>query len=267
MPTIEVSELAIYPVKSTAQIKLLKSNVDDFGLTHDRRFMIVDGNDRFLTQRQQARMCLIKTELIDNGVCLQAPGMQEIKISTQGLDKKRSVIVWKDHCVSNDCGDEVAAWLSEFLALECRLVFFPADEVRIVDQGFAQPDDKTAFSDGFPLLLTSESSLADLNNRLSVPITMSRFRPNLVIRGCDAYAEDSWQRIKIGAMTFRVVKACSRCVIPNIDPATAERSLEPGKTLAGYRKRGNRIYFGQNIIPDGPGCLEVGMLVEILDSK
>lgn len=164
-----------------------------------------------------------------------------------------------------DCGDEAAAWLSRFLEMECRLVFFPEDEIRQVDPTYARSGDRTAFSDGFPVLLISQASLDDLNRRLKTPVAMRRFRPNLVVSGCEPFAEDGWKQIRVGEVTFRVVKPCSRCVIPNIDPDTAEKSAEPTRTLSGFRRRENKIFFGQNLIADGMGKLELGMPVEVLE--
>jgi uncharacterized protein YcbX len=135
-----------------------------------------------------------------------------------------------------------------------------------VDLGYAQQGDRTAFSDGFPLLLISQASLDDLNSRLTQnqqqPVTMNRFRPNLVVSGCEAFAEDGWKKIRIGEITFRIVKPCSRCVIPNIDIETAERGNEPARMLASYRKRDNKIFFGQNVIAENEGELTIGMPVE-----
>ena len=122
-------------------------------------------------------------------------------------------------------------------------MFFPADENRLVDQVYAKPGDHTAFSDGFPLLLLSQASLDDLNSKLNTPVPMSRFRPNLVVSGCEPFAEDNWRILRIGELTLYVVKPCSRCVIPNIDVITAKRSAEPAKTLSGYRKRNNKIFL------------------------
>jgi uncharacterized protein YcbX len=125
--------------------------------------------------------------------------------------------------------------------------------------------DRTAFSDGFPLLLISQASLNDLNSRLAEPLPMLRFRPNLVVEGCAPYAEDGWRHIRIGDLTLRVVKPCSRCKITTVDPYTAETGSEPLQTLAGYRRRGNQVYLGQNLVHDGPGELALGMPVELLE--
>lgn len=265
MSRMELSELNIYPVKSLAGTSLNHSIVDGFGLQNDRRWMLVDNQGKMLTQRKLARMCLIRPQITAQGIRLSASGMPDMELSITHLTDSCKAQVWDDVCNAYDAGDQAAQWLSDFLAIDCRLTYFPDDEVRQLDQDYAQADDKTAFSDGFPLLLISQASLDDLNSRLETPITMSRFRPNLVITGSDAFEEDQWQRIRIGDMTFRLVKPCSRCSIPTIDPSNAEKSKEPIATLSQYRKRDNKVYFGQNAIADGTGELSVGMPVKVLE--
>lgn len=262
---MELSELNIYPVKSLAGISLDQSMVDAFGLVNDRRWMLVDKDGRMLTQRKLARMCLIRPQVTTNGIYLSAPGMPDIELTISKLASTCNAQVWNDVCKVYDAGDQAAQWLSRFLSTDCRLTYFPDDEIRQLDQDYAQANDKTAFSDGFPFLLISQASLDDLNNRLGTPVTMSRFRPNLVIKGSEAFEEDQWKRIRIGDITFRLVKPCSRCVIPTIDPDTGDKSKEPLTTLLKYRKRNNKVYFGQNVIADGTGELSVGMPVEVLE--
>ena len=137
--------------------------------------------------------------------------------------------------------------------------------IRAVDPDYARPADQVGFADGFPFLLISQASLDHLNRRLAAPLPMLRFRPNLVVSGCEPYAEDGWRHLRIGDLEFRVAKPCSRCIIPTIDPTTAQRSAEPLRTLRGYRRRDNKVYFGQNLIHDALGRLEVGMPVEVLE--
>lgn len=270
----KISQLAIYPVKSCAQIQVASAAVDNFGLHMDRRWMVVDENGRFITQRQLSRMCLIKPTLCDNGVLLQAPDMQDCMVGTEALTKAHQVTVWGDQCNVLDCGNEVAAWLAQFLETKCRLVYFPETEFRQVDLDYAKQGDRTAFSDGFPFLLISEASLEDLNRRIvktqQQPVEMRRFRPNIVVSGCEAFAEDSWQKIQIGDTVLKIVKPCSRCVIPSIDPDTGIRGDEPIQTLKEYRRKdhpqiGNKIFFGQNVIAENIGCFEVGMPVKIIE--
>lgn len=271
---IEVGQLAIYPLKSCAQISVPKIAADNFGLQMDRRWMVVDENGKFLTQRQISKMCLINPTLINNGVLLQAPEMEPCAVDMKNLAGSQQVSIWADQCTALDCGDEAANWLGLFLEEKCRLVYFPENEVRQVDLQYAQQGDRTAFSDGFPFLLISEASLQDLNTKLvsagSQAIEMRRFRPNIVVSGCDAFEEDRWKRIKVGEMVLRIVKPCSRCVIPNIDPDTGIRGDEPSQTLKGYRRQehpqiGNKIFFGQNVIAETNGLLEVGMPIKILE--
>ena len=262
---MELSELNVYPVKSCSGLSLNRSVVDAFGLQNDRRWMLIDNQGNMLTQRKLARMCLIQPQVTHQGIHLSAPGMPDIDLSIGNFTVSGKVRVWNDECKAYDAGDQVAQWLSEFLNYDCRLVYFPDDEIRQLDQDYAQADDKTAFSDGFPFLLISQASLDDLNSRLDNPVTMSRFRPNLVIAGSKAFEEDRWQRIRIGDITFRLVKPCSRCVIPTIDPDTGEKGKQPLTTLLQYRKRDNKVYFGQNVIADGTGELSIGMTVEVLE--
>ena len=261
---IQVSKLAIYPVKSCAPILANHRHIDQFGLAFDRRWMVVDSNGNFITQRQYPRMCLVNAQLDNEQLTLSVDGMPALTVSTL-LDKSVNVTVWGDRCLAQDCGDEAANWLSKFLQTDCRLVYFPADGFRQVDKDYANKGEGTAFADGFPLLLISQASMDDLNNRMVEPMDIMRFRPNLVVAGCDAYAEDNWERIRVGDLTMRIVKPCSRCVIPSINPLTAEKSAEPTKTLAEYRRRDNKIFFGQNVIVEGNGVIELGMPVEVLD--
>ena len=265
MSQIDVSQLFIYPTKSMGHIALDRSPVDCFGLHNDRRWMVIDLNGKFITQRKYPRMCLINASVETGVLVFRAQTMPDIRVQDNKCGHQVLVSIWGDQCSAYDCGDHVANWLGEFLGVDCRLVYFPDDEKRLIDQSYAKPEEYTAFSDGFPILLISQASLDDLNSKLTLPVEMTRFRPNLVIKGCDAFAEDEWNRIKVGNLEMRLVKPCSRCVIPNIDTETGEKGAEPVKTLSGYRKRNNKVYFGQNVIVNGTGLIEVGMSVQVLE--
>ncbi len=261
-----LSGLMIYPVKSLAAIELNLSEVDRLGLRHDRRWMVVNAAGKFLSQRELPQMALIRQTLSADGLTLSTDGKPDLHLPITPRETSRiEVAVWHDHIQAIPCGSRADNWLSDALGQSCRLVYFPDGEERQVDPEYAESQDRTAFSDGFPLLLISEASLEDLNARLEQKLPMSRFRPNLIVRGCNAYAEDNWHRIRIGELDCRVVKPCSRCTITTVDPKTAQRGPEPLKTLAGYRRQGNKVFFGQNLLHNGPGFLEVGMRVEILD--
>jgi hypothetical protein len=212
-------------------------------------------------------MTLIGQRIEGNALILHAPGRHELRLPlAPDTGEWIDVRIWDEDCKAQHCGEPADTWLSKFLELPCRLVFMPDSLARRVDPEYAAQSDLTAFSDGFPLLLLSDASLAELNGRLDVPVPMQRFRPNLVVSGCAAFADDAWKRLRIGELTFRVVKPCSRCIITTIDPATAERGEEPLRTLSGYRRQGNKVYFGQNLLHDGSGTLALGMRVEVLES-
>ncbi len=267
MSDIFLSGLYCYPVKSLAGIPLQQSALDRFGLIHDRRWMLVDQQGEFLSQRRLPRMALIRQRIVGNELILQATGQRDLFLPlTPSPGEWIEVKIWAESCQVQRCDAAADVWLSEFLEQPCRLVFMPESVTRRVDPNFARAMDQTAFSDGFPLLLLSEASLVDLNGRLDIPVPMIRFRPNLVVSGCEPFAEDTWSHIRIGGMTLRVVKPCSRCIITTIDPATAARGAEPLQTLSQYRRRGNKVYFGQNLLHDGAGRLAVGMPLEVLES-
>ncbi len=228
--------------------------------------MIVDANtNHFISQRNFPKMCLIQASPTPQGIQLHHLDNSTLHVAQPCGERVRDVTVWEDHCQVWDAGDTAASWLSERLATHCRLVYFPPHEVRQVDLEYAQLGDKTAFSDGFPLLLISQASLDDLNSRLESPVGMARFRPNLVVDGCEPFAEDDWKILRIGDITLRIVKPCSRCSIPNVDPTTGRREKEPISTLSQYRRKGNKIFFGQNVIADKPGEIAVGMSVEVIE--
>lgn len=266
MSDLRLSAIYRYPVKSLAGERLDQARLDAFGLKHDRRWMLVDREGRFLSQRVLPRMALISPRLRSGGLRLRAPGTPGLDVSRPAPDGERiQVGVWNDVCAAQPAEATAHRWLSEFLGQECRLVFMPEDSVRPVDPDYALASDRVAFADGFPLLLISQASLDHLNERLSEPVPMARFRPNLVVEGCAPHAEDDWRRLRIGELTLRVVKPCSRCKITTVDPYTAESGSEPLKTLAGYRRRDNQVYFGQNLLHDGPGELRLDMPVEVLE--
>jgi uncharacterized protein YcbX len=262
-----LSEIWRYPVKSLRGARHTELLLGPRGLVFDRHWMLIDSDRRFLTQRQEPRMALIDADLHEDSLCLSAPGMPDLELVAEDADADGDIQVriWDDVCAARPVDAGADRWLSEFLGRDCRLVYLPAASRRPVDPAYAGADDQVGFADGFPLLLISEASLQDLNDRLERPLPMVRFRPNLVIRGGEPYQEDRWRRIRIGAIEFRLVKPCSRCIIPTIDPATAERSVEPLRTLMSYRRRDNKIYFGQNLLHDGVGILSEGTPVEVLE--
>ncbi len=263
---IRLSEINIYPVKSLAGISLQQGQLDEFGLAGDRRWMVVKPNGHFITQRTRAQMALIQPSLDDNGMRLQHPELGECRVPPATADSKRiEVKVWDDLVDARHLDHDVDNWLSRAVGEACHLVWFPSESMRQCNLSYAQQGDRVGFADGFPLLLISVASLGDLNQRLAEPVPMKRFRPNLVVSGCGAFAEDAWRKIRIGDSGFRVVKPCSRCVITTVDPETGKRAgAEPLATLSRYRKEGSKVLFGQNLVHDDRGLLTIGDTVEVV---
>jgi MOSC domain-containing protein len=256
---LRLSGLNIYPIKSARGIALDESQVDEFGLRYDRRWMVVDRSGQFLSQRSHARLALVVPSIRDGALRIDAPGMPTLETS---LDPSPTVAtrvtVWDDTCGATWLGEKAADWFSQFLGSACSLVHMATDVRRPADPVFAPEGVRVSFADGFPFLLISEASLADLNRRLDEPLPMNRFRPNLVVAGGDPYQEDGWTNIEIGGIGFRVVKPCGRCLVTTTDQNTGERGKEPLRTLATYRKRDGEVMFGQNVVHEGRGRLRVG---------
>jgi len=260
-----LSAIYIYPVKSCRGISLASARLDARGLEHDRNWMVVNAEGRFLTQRQLPRLALVETALEPKFLRLIAPNLPELRLSLSGrVGEEVDVTVWRDHCRAIDQGDEAAEWFSTFLGVTCRLVRMGEGFIRPVDPNYAPEDEQVNFADGFPLLMISEASLADLNTRCSDPLPMNRFRPNLVVSGCEPFAEDTWHTVGIGKVTFDVVKSCTRCIITTIDQTTGMGGREPLITLTTYRRVEGGVIFGQNLIHRGLGEVCLGNAVEVL---
>jgi hypothetical protein len=267
---LRLSALYRYPLKSAKGEGLQQVGLDKLGLDGDRRWMLVDeASGRFLTQRAVAQMSQLSALWnAQGGLTLSAPGHSPIDIALPASDAQlRGVTIWRDTLRVPDAGDEAGAWVSEFIGKPTRLVQVPLDRARTTEAGYGKDDDQVAFADGYPLLLIGQASLEDLSQKVGRTLEMLRFRPNLVIEGSDAYAEDGWKRIRIGDVEFRVVKSCARCILTTIDPQTGERSAdrEPLASLQKYRSEDDGAMFGQNLVNDGNGRLEVGMPVTVLE--
>ena len=267
---LRLSALYRYPLKSGQGEELQRSELDRLGLAGDRRWMLVDeASGRFLTQRAEAKMSQLSALWnADGGLTLSAPQQGSIDIPLPGEDAElRGVTIWRDTLRVPDAGADAARFVSEFLGKPTRLVQMPLERARTTQSGFGKDEDQVAFADGYPLLLIGEASRLDLSEKVGRSLEMLRFRPNLVIEGSAAYAEDNWKRIRIGDVEFRVVKPCARCIMTTVDPQTGERSAdrEPFATLQKLRATADGAMFGQNLVNDSNGYLEVGMPVEILE--
>lgn len=265
MPTL--SQIHVYPVKSCGGVSVARWRVGPRGLERDRELMVVDPAGTFITQRQVPRLVLVRTALEPEAVILTAPDLPPLRLPLAGRsDPRVPVVVWRDTVLAEPVGDAADAWMTRAIGTDARLVRFPHDAHRQVDLTFAGPGDQVGFADGFSLLLASEPSLDALNARLAQPLGMHRFRPNLVVRGCEPFAEDTWRRIRIGAIDLEIVKPCARCPVTTVDETRASYGVEPLRTLATFRRiaGGGAVYFAQNAIHRGQGSIAVGDEVTVL---
>ena len=265
---MRVAEIRIYPVKGLRGVTVGEAVVEPWGLAGDRRFMVVDAACRFMTQREWPAMAAITADLVSGGLGLSTASGQDFRIPMPDATQPPiDVTIWKNHVPAVDCGPEVAGWLSSVLGTPSRLVHMsePAT-ARLADPDFATPSDYVSFADGFPLLVTTQASLDDLNARLDRPVTMDRFRTNIMVGGAEPWAEDDWQDLRVGDVRFAGVKDCARCAVTTVDQESGIRSEdnEPLRTLARFRRKvGGRIIFGQNLIPRRLGRVSVGDTVEV----
>jgi uncharacterized protein YcbX len=268
--SLTVSELNIYPVKGLKGIALDEARATARGLENDRRWMVVDAQGSFLTQRHVPKMATVWTELFDDALALSAPDMDVLEVPLEARDgEPMRAIVWRSTCDAIAVSPAADAWLSEYLGVPCRLVHMPESTRRYSNPDYAGRGKLVGFADGYACLATSHSSLAELNERLAVQghraLPMNRFRPNIVVAGAPAWAEDAWREIGIGGAAFRAAKPCGRCQVTTTDQATGEvRGPEPLATLATYREHAEfGIMFGMNWVVDVPGALRVGDAVTV----
>jgi uncharacterized protein YcbX len=261
---LRLSSLFVHPVKSCAGIAADESLLTETGLEFDRAWMVVDETGGFVSQRELPRMALIQPSLRTHDLLLRAPGMLALHLALDAVEAPCRVRVWDDEVAAYDMGNLAAQWFSDFLGRKLRLVRFDPEQRRLSSAKWTGAlEAENAFSDGFPLLVVSTASLAELNRRLAErglpPVTMQRFRPNLVLDGLEAHGEDWLDEIELdgpdGAVRLKLVKPCGRCTIPSVDPARGEQGHEPGDTLSGYRadaRLDGAITFGMNaVIVDG----------------
>jgi uncharacterized protein len=263
-----------YPVKSCRREELQHAEVEPWGLAGDRRWMVVDAGGSCVTARECAQLVLVSVQIDGNDLRLRTPSMPEliVKAPDAGLV---SVDVHGKQVAATPAAAAAHAWFGELLQAPVRLVYLDDPTRRRPNPNFSTPDDRVSFADAYPLLMASADSLAALNAAIAAgaraaegPLPITRFRPNLVVSGAPAWAEDGWRRVRIGRVTFRAVKGCDRCVLTLIDPETAAKSKEPIATLSRVRRWDGATWFGMQLIPDSPApgdTVHVGDRVEILD--
>lgn len=262
-----LARLFVYPVKSAAGIELQHAHVDDFGIEHDRRFLIVDQGNTFMTQREYPGMSQIRVRIEPPHLVLSAPDGSLCTVPLRpDAGARIHVRIWEDTVEAVRVAD-TEDWLSRAVGARCSLVYMPDDVVRHLPLEYSvRPDtDRVGFADAFPFLIVSQASIDELNARLERALDVRRFRPNLLIDGVAPHAEDTWSLVRIGTLDLHVVKPCARCAITTVDPDTGARGREPLRTLAEYRTSGGKVYFAQNAVHVRPGELHVGDVLEVLE--
>jgi uncharacterized protein YcbX len=246
---LTLSEIWIYPIKSLGGIRLASAKVMPKGLCYDRRWMLIDAAGKFITQRVHSRMAFFKLSLSGDEFIINFKD-DKIHLPVNSPVSKEPIraIVWDDAVEVYEVAEKYNQWFSERLGINCRLVYFPEENQRLVEEKYRLDNDHVSLADGYPFLIIGQHSLDDLNSRLENPVPMNRFRPNFVFTGGQPFEEDTWRNFRIGGNRFSGVKPCSRCVLTTVNQETAEKGTEPLATLTTFRKVNNKIYFGQNLL-------------------
>ncbi|HEY0866837.1 MAG TPA: MOSC N-terminal beta barrel domain-containing protein [Fimbriimonas sp.] len=256
MTPFTIQSLHAYPVKSLRGVDLSTADVEAQGFRHDRRWMLVDENGQFMSQRSLARMATVGTRMVGDGIEVFQEGRESLRIPPTPQDETVRISVWSFEAKARAVGQEADAWFSDALGQACRLVALPLSRRRTIHPHYGPGE--IAFADAMPILVASQASLDLLNSKLDLPVPMNRFRANLILAGTPAHAEDEWERIQIGGVTLRRTKKCGRCLVTTTDQRTGERGTEPLRTLAEYRQEGNTVYFGCYYVPETLGTVKVG---------
>ena len=265
---MRVTGLYVYPLKAARGLSLPEAKLDAFGIEGDRRWCLVGEDDRVITQRDCPVLATLDVSPSGGGLEIRAEGRPPLRVFLPRTEQTfLPVDVWADRTEGLAIGPDADAWMEDLLDRPCRLLSMPSTTRRQVSLQFGGPGDRVSYADGYPLLLTSEASLADLNTRLETPVPMDRFRPNLVVDGAGPFAEDGWARIRVGSTTFRVVKPCARCVVTTTDQRSGVRGKEPLRTLAEFRRVDDKVLFGENLVHEGPGPVSLGDRVEVLERR
>jgi len=266
MSELRLTEIWIYPIKSLGGIRLKEAKVFEKGLEFDRRWMLVDENGVFMTQRDNPTMALFKLKIEKEELkIVYSPQsiVHSISLHQSNFENELKVTIWDDTVTACEVSEESSAWFSTILNLKCRLVYFPEENSRGVDPTYKVKNEHVSLADGYPFLIIGQESLNFLNSKLTQAIPINRFRPNFVFAGGTPNEEDSWRNFTIGVNRFVGVKPCARCAVPTIDQETAEKGIEPTRTLATYRRKENKIFFGQNLLAIDHQIVKEGDLINI----
>ena len=260
MPELRLSEIFVYPIKSVTGISLNEAAVELRGLKLDRRWMLVDAEGKFLSQRTLPELSLISASIENDGLLVthKTKNFGELFIPFE-VDEEYSgeAVIWEDKCSAVFVSNSADCWFSKVLGFPCRLVYMPDSSRRTVDAKYSSGKEIVGFADAFPFLLIGRSSLDDLNSKLIDPVPVNRFRPNLVFTGGEPFVEDCWKEFNIGTVKFYKAKPCARCVVTTIDQATGIKGTEPLNRLSTYRKFGSKVLFGQNLTHSGTGIIKI----------
>ena len=256
---MHVSQLYIHPVKSLGAVSVQRAQLSLRGFVNDRRWMVVNESGRLVSQRDVVRMATAKVRVEPDHFVLEAPGAPAFELPAAIRDGRRMPVeIWRDR-VEAIVYEPSVDWVSQALGFRGWLVYMPDDVLRAVNPKYGRDGDIVSFADGYPLLVITQASLHELNRRLAVPVTMARFRPSVVVTETQPFEEDTWERVRIGDVTFRGPKGCDRCSVVTIDPENAKTGdVEPLRTLATFRARDGKVWFGMNLIPEATGELHVG---------
>lgn len=267
---LHISQLFIYPIKSVGGISVDSSPVTSTGLLHDRRWMLVDQHGRFISQRENSILALLRIQIRSSTLVVFHKDHPTTSIEIPIFDPaevnslpRLGVIIWNDLCNAIVYPQPYSDWFTRVLETPCQLVYMDDTVRREVDKTYAFRNEINSFSDGFPLLMIGQSSLDDLNARLPYPIPINRFRPNLVFEGGYPFQEDDMPIFEINGLEYQAVKPCARCIIPTIDQETGIKYEEPTKTLASYRLKDKKVLFGQNVLVSSIGTISVGNEIHI----
>jgi len=253
-----ISQLFIYPIKGLAGISVESAMVQEEGFQNDRRLMLVDAEGKFISQRTDARLAIFKTRINDDQLVVDYKE-HTIEFSLNANEEQKiSSTVWDDTVDTLEVSKKVSAWFSRLLERELRLVVREPNASRYKKLIKGPTQTKVSFADGYPYLIIGTASLEELNTKLERPVNIHRFRGNIIVDTTEAHEEDTWDKITVGDTQLEIIKPCARCQVINIDQGTADKSKEPLKTLATYRKQENKIYFGANSIALKNGVIRVG---------
>lgn len=267
MDNLYLQDIYIYPIKSLGGISLQQAEVQHTGLRYDRRWMLIDKEGNFLSQRTFAQMALLQVAIEKDGLQVYHKNdlIEPLAIPFDLFTgRELSVAIWDDVCTALEVSIVANSWFSDALGMAAKLVYMPSTTKRRVDHTYAHNNEIVSFADAFPLLLISQSSLDDLNRRLAVPVPMNRFRPNLVLNGGSPFCEDLLTEFQIGSVTFNAVKPCARCVMTTVNQDNGVVGKEPLKTLASYRTFNNKVMFGQNLLQKNTGIIKKGARLGVL---